>query len=51
MYIEMTTFAIPTVIIKGLLFAALVIGGWCLLSAIGITIYWWLEGRSLKEKK
>jgi hypothetical protein len=39
MYIEMTTFSIPSIIIDGLIFAACAIGAWCLVSVIVLTIY------------
>jgi hypothetical protein len=39
MYIEMTSFAIPTFLIEGLKFAGLVIGAWILVVFIGIIVY------------
>lgn len=43
MYIEMTTFIIPTFLIEGLKFAGIIIAAWVLLSIIGISIYWWKQ--------
>lgn len=43
MYIEMTTFAIPTFLLTGLKFAALIGGLWLLLVIVGISIYMWSD--------
>ena len=43
MYVEMTTFAIPTFLIEGIKFAAIGIVLWVFISIIGISIYWWTQ--------
>lgn len=43
MYVEMTTFAIPTFLIEGIKYTAIGIALWVFISIIGISIYWWTQ--------
>jgi hypothetical protein len=44
MYIEMTTFAIPTFLVEGIKFALLVAAIWFVVGIVGITVYWFTAG-------
>jgi hypothetical protein len=40
MYIEMTTFAVPTFLVEGIKFALLMMAGWLAVVIVGVTVYW-----------
>ncbi len=40
MYIEMTTFAVPTFLIEGIKIALLMTAGWLAVVIVGVTVYW-----------
>jgi len=50
MYIEMTTFAVPAFLLTGLKFAALVIGAWLVMGAIGMAIYSYSVSRAIEKQ-
>lgn len=45
MYIEMTTFAVPTFLLTLGKIVACAIAGWLVVVTIGLTIYWFTEGK------
>lgn len=50
MYIDMTTFAIPTFIIKFLSFGLLVITVWMVLSVLGLALYSYMTARAIEKQ-
>ena len=44
MNIEMTTFAVPTILVEIVAFLALYAVIWCSIVVVGVTIYWFTTG-------
>ena len=50
MYIEMTTFAIPTFVIKFVSFGLMVITVWMVLSVLGLFLYSYFTNRAIERQ-
>ena len=50
MYIEMTTFAIPTFVIKSIMFLLVVGAVWMVLMLIGLSVYSYFTARNIERQ-
>jgi len=50
MYIEMTTFAIPTFLITLCKIAAIAVGVWLIAGAVGMAIYSYITARNIERQ-